>query len=126
MTIREEVERGRVHDRVLAPYVDELAWNEHPTFKGVHLKHLLRGTNTDGGFSSHRVRVEAGCEFGMHVHDAQWELHQVIEGRGQLVRGERQIPYAPGVTATMPKGVAHAVRAQEELYLLVTFVPPLL
>jgi len=104
----------------------ELDWNAHPTFKGVFLKHLVKGEDTDGKFSCHLVKVEAGCEIGEHVHEGQFELHEVIAGNGEGVLVGKKIPYQLGVSVVIPNGIKHKVIAgEEDLYLLAKFVPAL-
>lgn len=123
--MRARLENEEIFAALSTSKVAELPWNHHPTFKGVHLKHLLKGADTDGRFSYHLVHVEAGCAIGDHIHESQIELHQVIEGRGVGLRADEAIAYRPGVAATMPQGVLHAVKAEDDLYILATFVPPL-
>lgn len=104
----------------------ELDWNAHPAFKGVFLKHLVRGEDTGSGFSCHLVKVEAGCEIGEHVHEKQWELHEIIGGAGKGVLVNKEIAYKLGVSVVIPKGVKHKVIAgEDDLYLLAKFVPAL-
>lgn len=105
----------------------ELDWNPHPAFEGVSLKHLIRGADTNGSFSAHLVRLEPGAEIGDHVHETQWELHEVAGGSGYCVLEGRRIPYEPGVAAVLPEATVHKVRAGEDgLQLLAKFVPALL
>ena len=105
----------------------ELAWNAHVTFKGVWLKHFIKGENTDQQFSYHLVKVAAGCEIGEHVHEINCELHTVIAGAGRSFLDETAIDYYPGIVAVIPKGLKHRVIAGDaDLYLLATFIPALL
>ena len=114
----------RPGDRIPAK---DLAWNPHPAFSGVALKHLLTGADTDGRMSLHLVRLEPGAEIGEHVHEKSWELHQVAGGSGQLLLDGRTVEYHPGVAAALPENEPHAVRAGENgLRLIATFSPPLL
>lgn len=107
--------------------VKSLPWNEHPAFKGVYLKHLIKGEATGGTFSAHLVKIMAGCEIGDHVHEDKYELHEVIEGAGTGIVDGKPFAYVPGVMAVMPEGVKHRVIAGEkDMYLLAKFVPPLL
>ncbi len=106
--------------------VGELNWNAHPKFKGVFLKHLVKGDITDKRFSCHLVKVEAGCEIGEHIHENNWELHEPIEGIGKGFVREKEINYEPGISVVIPEGVKHKVVAgNEDLYLLAKFVPAL-
>jgi quercetin dioxygenase-like cupin family protein len=100
---------------------------QHPKFKGVDLKHLITGQDTGGRFSLHLVRIEEGCAIGDHVHATQYELHEVVEGTGECRMADKAIAYLPGLCTVIPEGVHHSVIAhQGALYLLATFVPPLL
>lgn len=104
-----------------------LAWNAHPVFDGVALKHLLTGRDTDGGFSYHLVRIEPGKAIGDHVHASQVETHEVIAGSGECVNGGIGIVYRPGVVTVFRPGTRHEVRAGDAgLRLFAKFMPPLL
>ena len=103
-----------------------LNWNAHPTLKGVFLKHLIIGEDTDNMFSCHLVKVEKGCEIDEHIHEKQWELHEIIDGIGKGILADKEVPYRLGVSLVIPKGVKHKVIASEcDLYLLAKFVPAL-
>lgn len=105
-----------------------LPWNPHPSFRGVSLKHLVTGAQTDGRLSAHLVRVEAGCTLEEHVHAGSLELHEVVRGGGECRLGEKTVRYAPGACGLIPAGTAHSVRANagEDLYILAKFAPALL
>lgn len=108
------------------PFADE-AWNEHPAFKGVFLKHLVTGEATEGALSCHMVRVEPGCCLESHIHEGQWELHEVINGQGEAIVDDVAVAYQTGVMAVIPKGVRHRVQAGEAgLVLLAKFFPALM
>lgn len=101
-------------------------WNPHPAFPGVAIRHLLTGADTGGAISCHLVRVEPGMVLRLHVHDPQWELHEVAAGSGTAVIDGRETAYLPGVTAVIPRGMEHEVRAGAGgLRLLAKFFPPL-
>ena len=107
--------------------IDSLEWIAHPAFAGVFMKHLVKGEETDGRLSCHMVKVEGGRELGLHRHDGQLELHEVINGEGTGFLGEREIGYAPGRMTIIPQGVPHKVQAGPDgLVLLAKFVPALL
>jgi quercetin dioxygenase-like cupin family protein len=106
--------------------IDE-TWQEHPKFKGVYLKHLIKGTYTNGMLSSHMVRINPHAVLEEHVHDTQWELHEVIEGEGMFLLDKCEAPYYPGRMAVIPKGVKHRVTAGSSgLVMLAKFFPALL
>ncbi len=104
----------------------ELEWTEHPTFKGVELKHIITAKDTDGMFSFHLVRIAADCSIGNHIHETQLETHEVIKGSGKCINAGSIIPYEPGTISVMQAGVPHEVIAGSEgLYLFAKFMPAL-
>ena len=105
----------------------EIPWNQHPKFKGVYLKHIIKGTDTDGMLSCHMVRIDANAILEEHDHENQWELHEVIEGEGKFVLESKETPYHPGRIGIIPKGTKHKVIAGEDgLILLAKFFPALM
>ncbi|MDO4316111.1 MAG: cupin [Oscillospiraceae bacterium] len=101
-------------------------WSPHPAFQGVELKHLLTGADTGGRFSYHLVRIAPDCAIGDHIHQTQWETHEVVAGTGTCVNGGAALGYEPGVISWFPAGVSHAVYAGADgLRLLAKFFPPL-
>ncbi|MEN6411377.1 MAG: cupin domain-containing protein [Veillonellales bacterium] len=105
---------------------EALDWNDHPSFQGVALKHLVRGEDTNGQFSAHLVRVMAGCEIGQHTHPGKWELHEVVAGNGYGELLDKKIEYNAGTVTVLPADMQHRVVAgNESLYILAKFVPAL-
>lgn len=123
---------GIIENGVIATLENEinasdLEWNEHSSFKGVYLKHLIKGEATNNMFSSHLIKIKAGYEIGDHIHKDKWELHEPIMGNGKGFLGEKEIDYKLGVSVVIPEGIKHKVVAGgEDFYLLAKFVPPLL
>ncbi|HOO64373.1 MAG TPA: cupin domain-containing protein [Synergistaceae bacterium] len=104
----------------------EYAWNPHPSFAGVALKHALKGEDTRGVLSFHFVRVDSEKVLELHEHEKQCEIHEVLQGSGRGVVGAKEIPYGPGTMVLIPRGVPHAVKAGEEgLLIRATFFPAL-
>ena len=46
---------GRIINGGNACNLDDIEWNPHPAFKGVFLKHIIKGTDTGQRLSSHIV-----------------------------------------------------------------------
>ena len=106
---------------------EALPWQDHPAFAGVRLRHLVTAADTQGQLSCHIVRLDPGASLAGHVHDGQWELHEVVCGSGTAALAGRKADYAPGVTAVIPRGTPHAVTAGDQgLCLLAKFFPALL
>lgn len=107
--------------------VESLPWNEHSTFKGVYLKHLVTGSMTGGRLSCHLIRIEAGHSIGDHVHADKYELHEVISGEAAGNVDGKPFPYVPGTVSVIPQGIQHRIVADKgDIYLLAKFFPALL
>ncbi len=103
-----------------------LPWNDHPSFPGVTLKHLVTSEETNGLFSYHLVKIEPGHAIGNHIHDPQLETHEVIHGTGVCRKNEITGTYKPGVISIFPPRTPHAVEADEDgLLIFAKFMPPL-
>ena len=105
----------------------EIPWNQHPKFKGVYLKHIIKGADTDGMLSCNLVRIDPNAMLEEHVHENQWELHEVLEGEGTFFLESKETPYHPGRMGIIPKGTTHKVIAGKSgLVLLSKFFPALM
>jgi mannose-6-phosphate isomerase-like protein (cupin superfamily) len=126
MSMVNKISNGKIADLDKEVNASDLEWNKHPSFKGVYLKHLVKGETTNSKFSSHLIKIEAGYEIGEHIHKNNWELHEPIEGIGKGFLGEKEIEYELGVSVVIPEGVMHKVVAgDKDLYLLAKFIPAL-
>lgn len=126
MNTKECFEKGIINCSGKELYIESMKWNEHKTFKGVYLKHLLTGSDTGGVFSAHFVKIEAGHEIGLHTHKESDELHEVVDGKGSCLIGETTADYSCGVISLIPKSIPHRVRAGKEgLFIFAKFIPPL-
>lgn len=107
--------------------LQDLPWKAHASCAGVFLKHLVTAADTQGQFSCHLVRVQAGCEISEHTHPDHWELHEVVAGQGRAFLRGNELAYRPGNIVVIPLGEKHrVVAAGEDLYLWAKFVPALL
>lgn len=119
--------KGILHINGKCIEIEKLDWNEHPAFKGVFLKHLIKGEDTNNQLSCHLVKINANCEIGLHNHVGKTELHEVIEGNGQCSIEKETINYQSGVITFIPADVNHLVKAGNEgLFILAKFFPALL
>jgi len=124
--IVKKIEEGKIVYLNKEQETASLKWNAHPTFKGVSLKHLIKGEETNSKFSCHLVKVEKGCEIGEHIHEGKWELHEIVGGSGKGILAEKEILYTIGVSTVIPEGIKHRVIAgEEDLYIMAKFVPAL-
>ncbi len=107
--------------------LSDVDWIKHPVFKGVHLKHMIKGCDSDGLFSSHLVKIDPDCSLETHNHKEQIELHEIIEGDGVCCLSDTKFNYHLGKMAVIPKGMDHKVHAGENgLIFFAKFFPPLL
>lgn len=105
----------------------EIPWSQHPKFKGVYLKHLIKGTDTGGMLSCHMVRIDPHAILEEHVHADQWELHEIIDGEGSFTLESKEVSYHAGSMAIIPKGSKHKVVAGSGgLIILAKFFPALI
>ena len=122
-----KLEIGTVYLKDKTISIEELKWNLHPAFKGVALKHLITGANTNNHYSSHLVKIEPGCEIGLHNHPGKIEMHEVISGKGYGYVEDTEILYVTGIVSYIEADKDHLVKAGDEgLFLLAKFFPALL
>lgn len=120
-------EQGTIITPETRQTIRDLPWNKHATCEGVFLKHLITGAVTNGQFSCHLVRVQAGHEISEHIHAKNWELHEVIAGDGRGFLNGQELSYQPGNTIVIPLGEKHRVVAESaDLYLWAKFIPALI
>jgi mannose-6-phosphate isomerase-like protein (cupin superfamily) len=118
---------GMIHYVNRAEPISTVEWTPHPKFKGVCLKHIIKGKDTNGLFSAHLVRIDPHCCLDTHCHENQLELHKIIEGHGSCQLVENQFEVHLGKMTLIPKGQNHKVQAGEKgLALLAEFFPALL
>jgi quercetin dioxygenase-like cupin family protein len=107
--------------------IGDLPWNPHASFKGVYLKHLVVGKDTDHKLSCHIVKIEPGCVLDTHLHDGKIEIHEVVAGSGKMNLDGKEIDYTPGIICIIPANIRHKVVAGKEgMYILAKFTPALL
>ena len=105
---------------------DGIPWHPHPQFKGVFMKDIITGKDTDNRMSCHYVLLEPDSVISEHAHSTQYEIHDVLCGSGKSVVQGFQVRYNSKITANIPEGTLHEVRASHEgLLLKCTFFPAL-
>ena len=68
-------------------------------------------TGGEGGVANvHVVRVTRG---DMHVHTGYDEVYYVLSGRGHITLDGKLYPLRPGATVVIPRGIPHALSADE-------------
>jgi quercetin dioxygenase-like cupin family protein len=65
---------------------------------------------------------EPGQSHALHAHAGMDKLYQVIEGEGEFLLSDRQLPMRAGDLLVAPDGVPHGVRNTGNMRLLVLAV----
>lgn len=106
--------------------MEDLTWNPHPSFKGVYLKHLITGKDTNDQLSLHIVKIEPNCILDTHVHNGKIEIHEVVGGSGVFYLEDKEMFYSAGIVSVIPANTSHKIKAGENgLYLFASFTPAL-
>ena len=125
--IQPNIANGTIHYHDRSENISDVKWSKHSVFQGVYIKHMIKGADTCGLFSSHIVKIDPNCCLDQHCHENQLELHEVIEGEGVCQLVEERFDYRFGKMAVIPKGERHMVKAGEKgLTLLAKFFPAML
>jgi quercetin dioxygenase-like cupin family protein len=120
-------ETNRVNFLNASNNISEMAWDKHPKFEGVFLKHMVTGSDTNGVLSYHLVKVEPNCKIGEHIHEGKLEIDEVIQGNGTCTLAGSEFPYSVGSVSVLPADMAHKVSAGKDgLFILAKFSPALL
>lgn len=127
MNIGEFFETGIIYNELITTKSASIDFIPHKTFKGVFLKHLVKGEETDNQISCHLVKIKPNCSLETHIHSDSIEIHEVIYGYGNCQIEENQVKYTVGDIGVIPKNVPHKVTAGSDgLYILAKFSPALL
>jgi len=106
--------------------IEDLPWNPHPAYKGVYLKHLILGEDTNNQLSCHIVKIEPYCMLDTHVHDGKIEIHEVVGGNGKFYLNDKEVDYSIGKISVIPANTPHKVVAGKDgLYLFAKFTSAL-
>ena len=125
--MKNKFENGKITTLEKTIESETIAWNNHPTFAGVSLKHLVKGKDTNNQLSCHLVRVEPHCILDTHIHNGILEIHEVIDGSGTLFLDKSEVTYNIGSLSVIPADTKHKVIAGDQgLYILAKFSPALL
>jgi quercetin dioxygenase-like cupin family protein len=80
---------------------------------GRTIRVLIDGPRTDRTYTVVEVRTEPGAGPGPHVHTVEDEHLHVLEGRIRVTLGDDEHDLGPGDELTLPRHVAHHVRAED-------------
>ncbi len=97
---------------------------ERGTFNEKAMKKLL--VHDSPYFRIINFNFEPGQELPIHSHDLEGELSiQIIEGEGEYLAQDRNIPAKAGDILVCAVSEPHGVRARTRMRVLVTIAPPL-
>jgi len=127
MSIVKMFETGQIGGKDFISEAEKIEYTPHKSFKGVYLKHLVKGGLTNNQISCHIVKVEPNCVLDTHKHMESFEIHEVIFGGGECRIADNKIEYKKGTIGVIPKGTEHSVKAGGTgLIILAKFTPALL
>ena len=127
MNIAADFENGKIVTYLTVTDSQEIDFCPHAKFKGVSLKHLVKGEMTNNQISCHLVKVEPFCTLETHIHENNLEIHEVIYGGGVCEIAENKVDYTVGSIGVIPASTTHKVVAGENgIYILAKFTPALL
>ncbi|MDR0664491.1 MAG: cupin domain-containing protein [Helicobacteraceae bacterium] len=101
-------------------------YRRHPTFSGVYIKSLIAYDKSERRLNAMLVKIDPRCEIGDHLHDKEYELHQIIGGEAEAIIDGKSVAYKAGVVSLIAPNVKHSVKALEAgAVLLAVFTPNL-
>ena len=85
-----------------------MEFQEDTRFPGIGIK-LLETRATHPSASVIIARVAPGGTIPAHTHPAETETAYVLSGEGKLITDTAEYIFEPGVSVTIPSGMAHRV-----------------
>jgi mannose-6-phosphate isomerase-like protein (cupin superfamily) len=97
---------------------------EHPSNKGVYLKHFF-SSNENDRLNNAEVTITKGSMIAPHIHEASSEFFYVVSGRGYAYFNGEWIKAYKGDCLMAKTGEEHGFRNDEDenLVLFCTFSP---
>lgn len=80
---------------------------ERLSIAGGEYIHKVKSADTNGVFSVIQIISEPGEGAALHVHDNEDELVYLLQGEIEVTLGDQTMLAVPGVTALLPRGIAH-------------------
>lgn len=69
--------------------------------------HKVKSADTRGVFSVIQIITPPGGGAALHVHENEDELVYLLQGEIEVTLGDQTMLAVPGVTALLPRGIAH-------------------
>ena len=74
---------------------------------GSEFVHKIKSSDTDNVFSMIVIITQPGKGVDLHVHENEDELVYLLQGEIEVTLGDQKMLAVPGVTALLPRGIAH-------------------
>jgi quercetin dioxygenase-like cupin family protein len=104
----------------------DLAWEPHP-FLPIQIKNFLSRKDDRGDVTIFLVRLPAGKEVPVHVHETQEDIIFILAGKAKMwIDGVGDFPIEKGTFIRVPKNTKHRIYdVSEEILNYDVFTPPL-
>ena len=74
---------------------------------GSEFVHKIKSVDTNNVFSVIEIITQPGKGVDLHVHENEDELVYLLRGEIEVTLGDQTMLAVPGVTALLPRGIAH-------------------
>lgn len=80
---------------------------ERLSIPGSEFVHKVKSADTNNIFSVIQIITQPGKGVDLHVHEKEDELVYLLQGEIEVTLGDQTMLAVPGVTALLPRGIAH-------------------
>jgi len=80
---------------------------DHLNIPGSEFVHKIKSSDTNNVFSVIEIITQPGKGVDLHVHENEDELVYLLKGEIEVTLGDQTMLAVPGVTALLPRGIAH-------------------
>jgi quercetin dioxygenase-like cupin family protein len=107
--------------------ISEITETEHPFLKDVGMRILYSKKEDNAKITCFIVRCEIGSEIEEHVHENEYDIIYVLQGKAKMwIEDRGQFVLEPGVFVVVPEGLKHRTHSvTEELLIYDVFIPPM-
>ncbi len=104
----------------------EVEWGPHP-FLPIEIKTLLSRKDDRGDVTIFLVKIPAGKEIPVHVHESQEDIIFILAGKARMwIEGVGDFDLGKGTFVRVPKNTPHRIYAvTEDVLNYDVFSPPL-
>ncbi len=74
---------------------------------GNEFVHKVKSADTNNVFSVIQIITQPGKGVDLHIHEKEDELVYLLQGEIEVTLGDQTMLAVPGVTALLPRGIAH-------------------